>query len=330
MDSEQGQRSRRALTLRITAAVAAALAFCLGVYAILEGSGSGSGSGLISFTFLLLLPAVVCAFVAYVADPWGEKGLGSYLKVPVWILLAVIGASILALQEGVICIVMLAPLWLGSGAAGALATYKLRRRLRDGRTYCMALLAAPLVMMQVEPLLPLPQGERTVARAVVIDASPEQIWPLLRGITDVRADEGRWNVSQDVVGVPRPRGARLVGEGLGAQRLASWDREISFLEVITEWEANRRIGWHFVFDDAEGWQFTDRHLMPESPYFRIVSGGYSLQPLAPGRTKVTLETRYWMRTPVNAYSALWGEAFLGDIQNNLLAIIEQRAERNTR
>jgi hypothetical protein len=324
MGSEQGQRSGRAFALRIVAATGLAMAFCLGVYALLEGTSSGRG--LVSFTFLLLLPAAICAFVGYVADPWSEKELRSYLMVPVWVLLAVVAVSILALQEGVICIIMLAPIWFASGAAGVIVTYALRRRLRDGRTYCMALLAAPLLMMQVEPLLALPEAERTVSRSIIIDASPEDIWPLLRGIPDVRPDEGQWNISQDVVGVPRPRGAWLDSEGLGAQRWASWEREISFREVITDWHVNRSIGWRFVFDHAEGWQFTDRHLMPESPYFRVVSGGYSLRPLANGRTQVTLGTRYWMRTPVNPYSALWGEVFLGDIENNLLAIVKQRAE----
>ena len=40
-----------------------------------------------------------------------------------------------------------------------------------------------------------------------------------------------------------------------------------------------------------------------------------------------IDTHYWMRTPVNIYAALWGEFFLGDIENNLLALVKQRAER---
>ena len=34
-----------------------------------------------------------------------------------------------------------------------------------------------------------------------------------------------------------------------------------------------------------------------------------------------------MQTPVNGYSRLWGEIFLGDIEKNLLVLIKQRAER---
>ncbi len=323
-EGEPTSRDYRVAALKIAGAVGVALAFGLGVYALLEATRP---NGLISFSFLLLLPAAVSAFVAYVADPWAERRLGAYLMIPVWLLLAVIVVSIFLLKEGAVCVIMLSPLWVGSGAAGAAVTYHLRRRLKRGRSYCLAVLALPLLAMQVEPHVPLPAAEATVSRTIVVEAPPERIWPLLRGIPDVHPGEGRWNLSQDVIGVPRPRGARLVGEGIGAERLASWGDQISFRERITEWAPGRRIGWRFIFDDPEGWRFTDRHLTPDSAYFHVTTGGYSLTPLGPNRTRVTLATRYWMKTPVNGYSALWGEFFLGDLENNLLALIEQRAEQ---
>lgn len=324
MGDEQAARDFRLAALKIAGALVTALAFCFGVYALLEATRPLNG--LISFSFLLLLPAAVSAFVAYVADPWSERSYKSYLMVPVWLLVAAIAASVVVLREGTICIVMLSPLWLASGAAGATATYRIRRRLTDGRAYCATLLALPLIAMQVEPLVPLPTETRTVSRSVVVSAAPGRIWPFLRGIPDVHPDEGRWNLSQDLVGLPRPRGARLVGDSLGAERLARWERGIGFRERITEWAVDRRIGWRFEFGDTDGWAFTDRHLTPDSAYFRVVSGGYRLEPLGPRRTRVTLHTAYWMQTPVNAYSALWGELFLGDIENNLLAVVKRRAE----
>lgn len=328
MDEDKGgPRDSRGAALRIVAAVAVAVAFGLGVYALLQATWPSRG--LVSFSFLLMLPAAVSAFVAYVADPWGERRLRAYLMVPVWLLAAVVVVSIFVLKEGVVCVVMLAPLWLGSGAAGASITYHLRRRFRRGRTYGLAVLALPLLAMQVEPYLPPPAAEAVVTRTIVVEAPAERVWPLLRGIPDVHPGEGRWNLSQDVIGVPRPLGARLVGEGVGAERLARWGAQVSFRERITEWSPGRRIGWRFIFDDIDGWRFTDRHLTPDSAYFRVTTGGYSLAPLGANRTRVTLETRYWMKTPVNGYAALWGEVFLGDLEGNLLALIKQRAERRT-
>ncbi|PAX09108.1 hypothetical protein CKY28_03510 [Sphingomonas lenta] len=318
---------RRTAAIRITAALAVALAFALGVYLLLEFTRPNGG--LISFSFLIILPGAISAFVAYVADPWGERSRGAYLLVPVWLSLAAIVASAAFLREGVICIVMLAPLWLLSGMAGAALTYSFRRRRPEvdiDAFYSAALLALPVIALQVEPFIPLPEASRTVSRSVVVHAPPQAIWPLLRGVPDVRPGEGRWNFTQDVIGVPRPVGARLIGNGLGADRHAVWSHRIRFRERVVDWEPNERIGWRFIFDDVAAWAFTDRHLTPNSSYFRVTTGGYAVEALSGGGSRVTLTTRYWMRTPVNAYCALWGKLFLGDLENNLLAVIRQRAE----
>jgi hypothetical protein len=316
--------------LRILGAIAVALAFACGVYLLMEAVQPDTG--LVSFSFLLVLPAAICAFVAYVADPWGERSAAYYRLIPVWILLAVVVLSLIVLHEGVVCVLILSPLWLLSGFIGADITWRLRRHRYDddeeptNKVHCAAILLLPLLSMQIEPYVPLPQADVAVTRSIVVDASPAQIWPLLRGIPDVRPGEGKWNITQDLIGVPRPLGARLVGEGIGAQRLANWGHDVRFREQIVEWQPGTRIAWRFRFDDMNAWQFTDRHLMPDSPYFRVTTGGYRLEPLASGQTRLTLDTHYWIKTPVNAYSRLWGELFLGDLENNLLALVKQRAE----
>ena len=59
---------------------------------------------------------------------------------------------------------------------------------------------------------------------------------------------------------------------------------------------------------------------------KIDSGYYMITPLTDKTTRLTLRTNYIAKTHVNAYAELWGEILLGDIQNNILAIIKQRAE----
>lgn len=324
-DPEDGAEPRRNVAPRIAAALAAAACLGLVVYMLLEAARPSAG--LVSFTFLLVLPAAACALAAFVADPWFERGAGFYLAIPFWTLLGLIAISIVVLREGTICVVILSPLWLISGSIGTIILRETRKRTRRDRTLCTTLLLAPLVAMQIEPMIPLPERSYAVTRTIVVAASPDRIWPLLRGIPDVRPGEGKWNFSQDVVGVPRPVGARLLGEGAGAERVARWQYGIGFRERITEWRPGRRIGWSFDFGGSEGWHFTDRHLRPDSDYFRVTRGGYTLEPLSGGRTRITLDTHYVIRTPVNAYSALWGELFLGDVEDNLLALVKQRAER---
>jgi len=274
----------------------------------------------------LILPAVLCGFLAAIADPWGTRSHGRYLMVPVWVLLAVILLSYIALGQGVICILMLSPLWLIAGLIGAEVAYRLRHKQRDGRVYCSTLIVVPLAAMIVESAIPLPTEAFTVTRTAIIDGTPAELWPLVRGIPDVRPGEGRWNLSQDVIGIPRPISARLVGDGLGSERFAIWQNDIRFREQIVEWEQQSRIGWRFRFDDIAGFGTTDRHLMPDSPHFNVVSGGYVLEPVDANRTRVTLRTTYRVTTPLNGYARLWGELLLGDLEDNLLALISQRAQ----
>ncbi len=317
---------RRTLWLRGAGACGVALAYGVGVYLLLEAVRPRP-PGVISVAFLLVQPAAICAFIAYMTDLRGARRGIRYAMVPIWTLLAVVLLSLFVLREGTACIVILTPLWLISGYIGSMLTMSLRRAVPDGKVYGSAVLVLPLLAIQLEPLLPVPHDDYVVTRSIVVAAPPERLWPLLRGIPDVRADEGRWNVSQDIVGIPRPLGAQLFGEGVGAERTANWGAHIRFKERIVEWRENQRIGWRFDFAGSRGWEFTDRHLAPDSPYFRVTTGGYTLTPLDPGHTRLSLETRYWIATPVNGYASLWGELFLGDLENNLLALVKGRAER---
>ena len=319
------QQARRQ---RIAGAVAVAVAYALGCYMLVDWVRPDSG--VVSVTFALVQPAAICAFLCYILDPLGCKPRRAYLAVPAVSAVGMIALAALVLQEGVICIVMLTPLWLLSGTAGALMTHALNRgpaKPDYAETFrASALLAIPLVLMPLEAAMPVPEARYTVTRVVVIKAPAEAIWPLMQGIPDVDAHEGRWNVTQDVLGVPRPRSARLEGSGPRSIRHAHWERGIAFQEVVTDWQPHRRIAWRFDFTGSRGWEFTDRHLRPDSTYLRIHEGGYTLQPLPRGRHLLRLETSYIARTHFNGYARVMGELFLGDIEANMLAVIKVRAE----
>jgi hypothetical protein len=110
-------------------------------------------------------------------------------------------------------------------------------------------------------------------------------------------------------------------------RHATWQHGIRFRERITDWQPGRALSWRFIFDHFAGWAYTDRHLLPDTDHFRVETGGYVVEPVAAGVSRLTLHTTYRVRTPVSAYARLWGELFLGDLESNLLTILKERAER---
>ncbi|APE27722.1 hypothetical protein BMF35_a0893 [Aurantiacibacter gangjinensis] len=291
-------------------------------------------NGVVTVSFTMIQPAAICAFIAYIGDPMAVRSRRYYAMVPIVSAVGMVLVSIFVLQEGAVCIAMLAPLWILSGLAGALFTWMLRTR-DDGEPVAETfrahgLLVIPLVALFLESMIPVPVDHRTVSRDIVIDAPAEAIWPMMEGIGTVRRDAGIWNISQNVIGLPRPAYAHLHGEGVGARREAAWDRGVVFDEVITRWEPGRHLGWDFDFRQSAGWEITDPHLRPDGPYMRILSGGYELQPLGDGRHRLRLYTDYEAQTHFNGYAALWGELFLGDIHDNVLAVIKQEAERRPR
>lgn len=307
-------------------ALACAFAAMLGIYYLLE---SVNNSGTITVAFLIITPICISSFIAYVTDPLFKKGFSAYVIKPIVFIISVLVVSAFILKEGLVCILMLLPFWVLLSFIGSFITYRIRNAIKLSRVQCCALLLIPFIAIPIENSIPIDKRAENVSHEIIINASPETIWPLLRGVETVTPNEGQWNITQDIIEVPRPIGAKLVGDGIGAQRYAKWDKNITFKEEITQWKKYERIGWKFIFDDTENWEFDDKHLMPDSNYFKVISGGYSTERLNDGRTRVSLDTQYWMQVPLSGYAALWGEHMLGDIHDNLLNMIKVRAETNS-
>jgi len=178
----------------------------------------------------------------------------------------------------------------------------------------------------VESQIPVVDKPVTLTRSIVIHASPAQIWPYAVANPHIRADEGQWNFTQSILRLPRPRATTLSGQGVGAIRTAYWGDHINFEEKITQWQPGKRLGWTFAFTNASLQDYTDRHIAPDGQFLKIDTGDYTLTPLGNGDTRLTLRTNYIAKTHVNLYAQIWGEIMLGDIQDNVLAIIKQRAE----
>lgn len=287
-------------------------------------------SGVVTISFTMIQPAAICAFIAWIGDPFARRGKTYHAMIPVLSAVGMVLVSVLVLQEGAVCIAMLAPLWILSGLVGSFAVYTLRDRKDDAglhNTFAVhGLLVLPMLALLVEGVVPVPLEHRTVTRDIVIEAPAEAIWPMMEGMGTVSPEAGQWNVTQSVIGIPRPRQAWLEGAGLGAVRHAAWDRGVAFSEVITGWHPKERLDWRFDFANSRGWEITDPHLRPDGPYIRIIDGGYALEPLGNGKHRLTLHTRYAAQTHFNGYAALWGELLLGDIQSNVLAVIRQAVE----
>ncbi|WP_369025480.1 hypothetical protein [Qipengyuania sp. RANM35] len=290
------------------------------------GSRSGSIDEFTGFGALIALPVCVGALLTL--------NLGSYS--PLGCLVAPVGLGILCYilvqlgAEGLICVVMVMPVWFLAGLGGGLvALFALRRKEDDdagsSRLRSVGLAVLPFLLIYAEEVAPADWEQREVVRSVVIEAEAEKIWPLLVSIPRIGPEEGKGTFTHDWLGVPRPTEARLVERNGERVRLAQWGADARFEEAITSIRPGRSIDWDFTFPDPSLQNKVDRHVSPDGEILKIRSGSYRLEPMPDGRTRVTLATRYAMCSRLDWYFGWWGERMLGDVQNNVLAIIRQRS-----
>ncbi|WP_417481021.1 SRPBCC family protein [Maricaulis sp.] len=306
--------------------VFAKLVLLAGLFYALGGTDAGAGlAG--GFTALFGLPFCLGAIIQFAISPDGKAKASRTGVIVGFLLLAVMVIVGVFFLEGLICMVFLAVPWWISAWLGALVVSGLHARFRQRAVlHSAGLIVLPFAMLLLGPLAANPTHHFEVRRSVVIAAAPDQIWPHLLALENLSDDEGVWTIAQNVLRIPRPRSALVVGEGVGAVRLARWGEHIGFEEHVTGWSQNDHLAWRFVFPDDSVARYTDAHIGPDSEFLGIETGSYTLTPLANGRTRLTLTTRYRATSPANHYSAVWGEIILGGIQRNILTVISDRSE----
>lgn len=316
--------ARRRLNRRLLSGFVLALTIAFSTFLLFSMTRAGS-AWFASLWFLALLPAQLCALICYIGDPDQERPSSFYWYVPPALCGIVCLASILFLREGVICIVMLTPIWLASGWVGAFAMRSQRKE--RGRTLESSFLIIPLVAAVVEAQLPVPHEPVTIVRTVLVKAPPEAIWRYAVSSRNIGVHEGRWTITHNIIGMPRPRESVLLGSGVGAVRTAYWGDNANFKERVVAWQPGRKLGWSFDFTDSTIQEYTDKHISPDGEFLKIDSGDYVMRAVSRDTTELTLTTRYIAKTHVNPYAKLWGEFLMGDVQENILTIIKDRAER---
>lgn len=314
------------VALRLALIFILALLVSLVFYLIAETTSQDASSSIIGVSVLLVLPYSLGAVLYLALDPRGQKPKLT-TSIPIALVLIILASSAVFFQEGIICIAMLTPLWWLFSWFGALTVKMLHSRYHaHTKLHSTILIILPFLILGIDSNIPAPIAQKTVERSIIINAAPQDIWPHLLKMNDISASEGHWNITQNLLQVHRPRAAVVVGEGLDAKRLAAWGEDITFEEHISQWDENHALRWNFVFPNNSVHKYTDRHISPNGAHLKIQNGGYILQEIAPNQTRLILDTRYAMSTPVNAYGALWGELILGDIQTNILHIVKHRAE----
>jgi hypothetical protein len=281
--------------------------------------------GTLCLSFLVLLPLGIGALTAAFAPPHLRESW-PYAIIAPWAVCMALGVIVAIVKlELWVCVVMALPIFFAMSSIGAaLVTWqRLRGRTRGG-PLLPVLLLAPFLLGPLEARWQPPTTERAVATAIVVEATPEQVWDSFVAVPTIRPEEQRFAWFR-VLGLPDPVAATLAEPGADGMRHASYDNGLAVWEPVRVWQPYEQ----YRFDVQ-----VDPESLP-SPLWRAVEGTqldvqdveYRIEPLGNGQVRLHLTSRYRLATTLNPYAGLWLDFLLRDFQGYILAVVAGRAEQ---
>jgi uncharacterized membrane protein YhaH (DUF805 family) len=243
-------------------------------------------------------PLIIGAVTAYIGNYRADIGAGA-----TWALVksaAALGAlALLALAlEGLICIVVIAPLWLLLSAIGGFIGRAIARTAHRPPHSTTAALALVPMLYAVEAIFPAAVTfENQVS--IEIDAPSTAVW---RSITAMgRIEEPPGLLFR--LGLAHPLSGRLVGEGVGAQRHGEFSTGTA-VERITEWVPNHRLAF-LVLNDVptvrELSVYDHVHAPHVVGYFATTVASFELEDRGAQMTRLTLRSTHVLRLEPTLY-----------------------------
>ena len=229
--------------------------------------------------------------------------------------------------EGMMCLIMAAPLALPLAAFGGLCGYRVQRQ-RWMRT-APALLSALLIFVpgvQWMEHIAAPRSPIFVVRSAIdIQAPPEKVWKQVVAFTRIPPPE-EWIFR---VGIAYPIQAQIFGTGPGAERHCVFSTG-AFVEPIEIWDEPHRLKFSVTSNPPplEEWS-PYAHIEP--PHLRgylVAEGGqFLLTPLPNGGTRLEGTTWYQHGLWPAEYWRLWSDPIIHRIHMRVLRHIRTEAEK---
>jgi hypothetical protein len=303
------------------------------VYGIFIRYGSkafpnSSAFAVMSLAFVVLTPLAMGFVTIFLAERKQPQKISVWLLVP-WIpVLAGEATALLALWEGLICIVFFTPIALlasslGGVSAGPIVRYGMRR---SANVSAACVLCLPLVVGIFEERFLAQKQVRQVESTIEIQARPEVVWRNIERVPRISPAElsNSWS---HAIGFPNPIEATLSYEGVGGIRHATFDGGILFTETIDVWDPQHLLGFSIRANADQIPPTTlDEHVVVGGRFFDVLYGEYVLEPLPRDRTELILLSRHRVSTDFNWYAHLWTDAVMRDLQMRILLVVKHRSE----
>lgn len=283
----------------------------------------------LSLSLLFVLPLVTAAIAGFLSGRAGRTQ-GQSIGAAFLTLSAILTILGFAAMEGIICMVMVTPAVALLAVIGAMLGYWLAY-LTDPSANLRVHSAACLIVIVCaigESFLPPAPLEDVVSSEVIIDATPAQVWKQLKDIRDLPAP----TEPLFVFGVAHPLESYVVGEGgVGAARVCRLSTG-DMPERITVWKPEQELQFVVLDTPATMREATFFGQDLDAPHlhttYTSLEGGFRLEPLPDGRTRLIGTSRYLLTIAPATYWNLWTRQIVSQVQLRVMNHVKAKAEAN--
>ena len=292
---------------------------------------NGVASAMSGF-FIYFTPLAVSAVTVYLGERLRRRTWRYY----VWIgalanALFVLG-TLAILIEGLICAIIIVPLFMLLGGVGGLIMGALCRWMIFPRASVLSFVTLPVVLALVVPPAENIPYIGTIERSVIVRATPDKIWPHLMNADHIQADEvGHGWLYR--IGVPLPSAGLTAPDATskGLVRNVTMGKNIHFEQRSNEWRENEFVRWTYRFTpDSFPPHALDDHVQIGGRYFDIIDTTYTLTPLAgstASATRLEVKMLYRVSTDFNWYANGVAKFLIGNFAEVIVDFYRMRAER---
>jgi hypothetical protein len=294
---------------------------------LLFSGDPGSARSAMAGSFILLAPMLVGAITVYVAETTQRRSWTYYLWAPMVANGLFVLGTLAIMIEGLICALVIIPLFACVGAVGGLAMGLVCRVTNWPKQVIYSLAALPIALSLGGDYLPTPTVVSSVQHSIFVNASPAKVWQQINYATHIRPEEfsATWAAK---IGVPMPLSGVTEMTPTGRVRKSLWDKSVHFDEPIADWVPERYMRWTYRFDPTSFPPHAlDDHVMIGGHYFDLHDTSFTLTPEL-GGTRLAIAAHYRVSTQFNFYAERVAQLLLGNMLETGLAFYKNRSEKS--
>lgn len=276
-------------------------------------------------SFIFLTPLLVGAVTVYVAERQRRRSWMFYFFGPLLANFMFVFSTLMILWEGLICAVLIVPIFALFGAMGGVAMGIICRTTGWPTPALGGLAILPLLFGVLETNMPLPDRFETVERQVSINAPPVVVWQFLQDTGRIRPEEVEqgWMYR---IGVPLPEfGVTETVDGERMRRVRM-GKGIHFDQIVIDEVPERHVSWAYRFyPDSVPPQALDDHVAIGGAHFDMIGTSYTLSPNG-HTTDLRIRMNYRVSTQFNWYAVPLANLLFGNFEETVLDFYRRRSE----